>query len=162
MSIIPELQRKRQAFVNRSLENKQQIQNFERSYESLRNFKGTVERSQDDFHSVNSKKSEILAEVEDVMKNSKTAQRYDAGMKNVFTGVGSKIVGYAYSVFLANISARLRKYEREINTCDNDIAYCSRKINEIDRDISAAMAAEEAEKAAADAERLANAAAGGR
>lgn len=125
-----------------------QIIRCERAYESLSAFKTTVSQSQEDFHSINTNKSSILSDVANVKKNSITAQRYYTGMQNIFSGIGSKIIGVVYSVLIGSISAKLRSYSNSVNNYEDDIALYDRKIAEIDRQIEAAEKAEELAKLA--------------
>ncbi len=134
-SVISVLQRKRQEYVNRIVNNRNKIRSCERSHESLSDFKAIVERSQEDFYEVNSGKSVILSEVDLIKQNSRIAQNYYTGMQNIFNGIGSKIIGVVYSVLLSTISIRLKNYVNTVNDCDDDIAYYERKIRDIDLQI---------------------------
>lgn len=87
----------------------------ERAYESLSNFKTTVSHAQEDFYAINSNKSSILSEVANIKENSITAQRYYSGMQNIFSGIGSKIIGVVYSVLLGSISVKLKSYANTVN-----------------------------------------------
>lgn len=74
VSIVPVLQSKRQNYVNKKNNARNQITRCERAYESLSNFKTTVSQAQEDFHAINTNKTSILSEVANVKKNSITAQ----------------------------------------------------------------------------------------
>lgn len=50
VSIVPALQSKRQNYVNKKNNARNQITRCERAYESLSNFKTTVSQAQEDFH----------------------------------------------------------------------------------------------------------------
>ena len=146
VSIVPALQSKRQNYVNKKNNARSQITRCERAYESLSNFKTTVSQAKEDFHEINSNKSSILSEIANVKKNSITAQRYYSGMKNIFSGIGSKIIGVVYTVLLGSISAKLRSYANAVNDYEDDIFLYDRKIAEIDRQIEDARKAEELAK----------------
>ncbi len=148
VSIVPALQSKKQDYVKKKNNARIQITRCERAYESLSNFKTTVSQAQGDFHAINSNKSSILSDVANVQQNSITAQRYYSGMHNIFSGIGSKIIGVVYSVLLGSISAKLRSYANAVNDYEDDIALYDRKIAEIDRQIVAARKAEELAKLA--------------
>ena len=148
VSIVPALQSKRQDYVNKKNNARNQITRCEMAYESLSNFKTTVSQAQEDFHAINTNKSSILSEVANVKQNSITAQRYYSGMHNIFSGIGSKIIGVVYSVLIGSISAKLRSYANAVNDYEDDIALYERKITEIDRQIEAARKAEELAKLA--------------
>lgn len=143
VSIIPELLAKRQDYVNKKNNARNQITRCERAYESLSNFKTTVTQAQEDFQAINSNKSNILSEVANVKQNSITAQRYYSGMHKIFSGIGSKIIGVVFSVLIGSISAKLRSYANAVNDYEDDIALYDREIAEIDRQIEAAGEAEE-------------------
>lgn len=91
-------------------------------------------------------KSSILSEIASVKNNSITAQRYYSGMKNIFSGIGSKIIGVVYTVLLGSISAKLRSYTNAVNDYEDDISLYDRKIAEIDKQIEDARKAEELAK----------------
>ena len=146
VSIVPALQTKRQNYVNKKNNARSQITKCERAYESLSNFKTTVSQAQEDFHEINSNKSSILSEIASVKNNSITAQRYYPGMKNIFSGIGSKIIGVVYTVLLGSISAKLRSYTNAVNDYEDDISLYDRKIAEIDKQIEDARKAEELAK----------------
>ena len=146
VSIVPALQTKRQNYVNKKNNARSQITKCERAYESLSNFKTTVSQAQEDFHEINSNKSSILSEIASVKNNSITAQRYYSGMKNIFSGIGSKIIGVVYTVLLGSISAKLRSYTSAVNDYEDDISLYDRKIAEIDKQIEDARKAEELAK----------------
>lgn len=146
VSIVPALQTKRQNYVNKKNNARSQITKCERAYESLSNFKTTVSQAQEDFHEINSNKSSILSEIASVKNNSITAQRYYSGMKNIFSGIGSKIIGVVYTVLLGSISAKLRSYTNAVNDYEDDISLYDRKIAEIDKQIEGARKAEELAK----------------
>ena len=146
VSIVPALQTKRQNYVNKKNNARSQITKCERAYESLSNFKTTVSQAQEDFHEINSNKSSILSEIASVKNNSITAQRYYSGMKNIFSGIGSKIIGVVYTVLLGSISAKLRSYTNAVNDYEDDISLYDRKIAEIDKQIEDAREAEELAK----------------
>ena len=146
VSIVPALQTKRQNYVNKKNNARSQITKCERAYESLSNFKTTVSQAQEDFHEINSNKSSILSEIASVKNNSITAQRYYSGMKNIFSGIGSKIIGVVYTVLLGSISAKLRRYTNAVNDYEDYISLYDRKIAEIDKQIEDARKAEELAK----------------
>lgn len=146
VSIVPALQSNRQIYINKKINARSQITRCERAYESLSNFKTTVSQAQEDFYEINSNKSSILSEIANVKKNSITAQRYYSGMKNIFSGIGSKIIGVVYTVLLGSISAKLRSYANAVNDYEDDISLYDRKIAEIDRQIEEARKAEELAK----------------
>ena len=67
-------------------------------------------------------------------------------MKNIFSGIGSKIIGVVYTVLLGSISAKLRSYTNAVNDYEDDISLYDRKIAEIDEQIEDARRAEELAK----------------
>lgn len=148
VSVIPTLQNRRQTYVNKIANARNQITRCERAHDTLSAFKTTVTRSQEDFHSINSNKTNVLSGVESVKRNSITAQRYHTGMQNIFSGIGSRIIGVVYTVLLGSISVKLRSYTNSVIEYENDIADYERRIAEIDRQIEAARQAEELAKLA--------------
>lgn len=146
VSIIPTLKLKRQSYVNKISNIRNQIIRCERDYETLMVFKTTVSQSQEEFHSINSSKSSVLADVANIKKNSIIAQKYYTGMKNIFSRIGSRIIEVVYAVLIGSISAKLRNYSNLVNGYEDDITSFERKIVDIDRQIEEAEKAEELEK----------------
>lgn len=146
MSVISELEAKKRTYQTKISCAQGKIKSCEKSHQSLSKFKTAVESSQGDFHTVNSSKTNILSDVEEVKTNSIIAQCYHSGMKNIFSGIGSKIIAVVYTVLLGSISVKLRSYSNSITDYDDDIMYYQRKIREIDRQIEDAKKAEELAK----------------
>ena len=135
MDVVALLQINRKNYENKIAINREQIRQRERSYESLAEFKRIVQRSQEDFHTINSSKTGVLSEVQNVKKNSITAQRYYTGMQNEFSGIGIKFVGGAYDILLASMSSKLKNYLNEIDFYENEVTDCQEKIAVIDSQI---------------------------
>lgn len=146
VSIVPALQSKRQNYVNKKNNARNQITKCERAYESLSDFRITVSQAQEDFHAINTNKSSVLSEIANVKKNSIMAQKYYSGMRNIFSGIGAKGIGVVYTVLLGSISLKLRSYANAVNDYEDDIALYDRKIAEIDRQIEVARKTEELAK----------------
>lgn len=142
ISAIPALQNKRQDYVNKATHARNQIVRCERAHETLSTFKTVVIQGQEDFHSINSSKSSILSDVESVKQNSIIAQRYHAGMSNVFSGIGNRIIGLVYSALIGAISARLQSYVTAVGDYEDDVEFYERKIREIDSQIEEMRKAE--------------------
>ena len=68
MDVVALLQLNRKNYENKIAINREQIRQRERSYESLAEFKRIVQRSQEDFHTINSSKTGVLSEVQNVKK----------------------------------------------------------------------------------------------
>lgn len=143
VSVIPVLRSRRQNYVNKIANARNQITRCERAHETLSAFKMLVSKAQEDFYTINSNKESILSEVANVKNNSITAQRYCTGMKNIFLNIGSKIVGVVYIVLLSSISAKLRNYLKSVSDYEDDISFYERKIADIDRQIDVAERTEE-------------------
>ena len=141
-SVIPTLQAKRRDLLNKISEAQNQITRCERAYESLCEFKTIVVQSQEDFHEINSSKIGCLSGIETIKMNSKVAQRYYAGIHNIITGIGSKIIGGVYVTLIVSISAKLRSYSNAVNEYEDKIDSYESMIKNIDRQIDAARKAE--------------------
>lgn len=68
VSIVPSLQTKRDNYVNKIENARDQITRCERGYESLSGFKTIVLQSQVDFYALNTNKSSFLSAVTNVKK----------------------------------------------------------------------------------------------
>lgn len=108
------------------------LKQLKESYESLRVFKGVVERSGSDFNSANREYRKILTELDVVQKNSITVQRYQEGMNGIFNGVGNKIVLIAYAGLLSKISKKMNEYGESIKQCEEEISKNQKIISELD------------------------------
>lgn len=145
-SIIPTLEAERQTYINQREQDYQQRTQCEQAYESLCSFKTMVLQSQEEFHTINSHKAGMLSGVEEVKENSITAQRYFAGMQNIFYGIGAKSIAAIYTVLLTTISAKLKSYENAVNDYGEEIFFCNIKIAELDIQIEIAKTAEKLAK----------------
>ena len=143
LSVVPVLQSQQSKYADRIADTRAKIQRYEKAYESLRVFKEVVERSQGEFNAINTAKDGVLSNVEAVKKNSRTAQRYHSGMKEILAGVGSKIIGVVYITLLSSITVKMHSYLNSIDHCEDDIASYEKKIKEIDQQIETVQKAEE-------------------
>lgn len=114
------------------------LKKCERNYESLRNFKGTLTTSQEEFETINSGGTNAFSEIESIKKDCRTAQKYQEGMTTVLNGIGAKMVGGLYSTMGMTVSLRLQKYLYDINTYDDEIARCRVRIDTLERKIAEA------------------------
>lgn len=108
-------------YVKESLERQidnlsDQISRLEDEYESLRRFKELVYSAQDDFNTANDKRRIVLKDIDSVKKNNKSAQKYQAGMGNSLTGIGSKVAGASFWGLLASIDLKMTQYLTQIGT----------------------------------------------
>lgn len=111
------------------------ISRLEEECDSLIRFKGSVESSQGTFHSINSGRINVLSGLDDIKTNNIIAQKYGEGMKNVFDGIGSKVVGAAYEGLLFMISVKLANYRSLIDEYEGKIAKCNTAVNNIEKEI---------------------------
>jgi predicted nucleic acid-binding Zn-ribbon protein len=132
---LSELMLQQQFYTNGITSLSSKITACERAYESLLSFQSVVKKSQEDFHSINSSKSNALSAVEEVKTNSKTAQKYATGMQTKFSGIGTKVVGTTYTVLLTAISAKLRSYTSSINQYETQLSNYQRKQSDIAQQI---------------------------
>ncbi|WP_075718596.1 hypothetical protein [Roseburia sp. 499] len=121
MSRIKQLETEIRGYKNKIQELQSEIKKNEQNYESLRIFKGNVEKSYEEFNNVNNAKKSQLTDIEMVKKNSITAQRYYDGMNNILNGIGTKTVVGAYLGLLFMISGKMQSYMNNINCCETKI-----------------------------------------
>lgn len=98
------------------------VREFERSYESLREFKEIVSNSYDDFNFINSRKSRILWELEEFQGKNPVAKKYKAGMTNSLTGIGMSVVGLSFQGLLVMIDVKMAEYWNAIKINEAEIA----------------------------------------
>lgn len=121
MSKIKQLEAEIKGYKNQIQELQSEIKKNEQNYESLRIFKGNVEKSYEEFNNVNNAKKSQLTDIEMVKKNSIAAQRYCDGMNNILNGIGARTVVGAYSGLLFLISGKMQSYINNINRCEMEI-----------------------------------------
>lgn len=132
MSAISILQSTKAWYEGKVSKAQEKINEYEKDYESLGLFKSAVETAQAEFHEVHSGKSNALADVAAVKKNSVTAQKYHAGMSEIFSGVGTKVVARVYSVMLDWIRSKRSDYVDKINDKEDDIERYKGKIRDLE------------------------------
>lgn len=114
---------------------RQQLTRYERAYETLREFKTVVARSQEEFHAINSNKGNALFWVEHMKTNSLVTSRYQMGMQTTLVAQGNGKVGSVYTALLDAISDKIRSYSDIINGYDEDISFYENKIADLDEEI---------------------------
>ncbi len=137
-SMVSTLQAQRQSYVRQTEEARDEIARYERSYESLSNFKTTVTQSQEEFQSIRTEKMKTLAQLEEVKKNCLTVQRYHSGMQEILSGSVSGGIGAVYAVMQLQIELKLKQYLQKIHSCERHIASYGREIDHIDRQLESA------------------------
>lgn len=104
------------------------IEDLEKSYSELLEFKGMVQSSQSEFGSSNNNKMNALNQLQSLIDYNNIAKQFYNSMKSALYSTGSKILNIAYSFLLSKISAELRKIRNEISNCENSIYNYNRKI----------------------------------
>lgn len=112
-----------------------QYKEFKQSYDALCRFNRIVEKSQNDFFSVNSRKKSFLADIDRVKKNSLIAQTYSKGISLVLAGVGTKLIGIVYKWLLRAISLKKKNYFSKMSDCEKTINSCRYSIDSISKNI---------------------------
>jgi len=143
---IAELKIRRKKYVDKIYSTQNQIKKYERAHETLCTFKATVLQSQEDFNAINTNNIGFLTDIKNVKENNITVQRYHAGMKNIFSGVASGIIGVAYVVLIGTINLKLRNYMNDVDDYENNIVSYKNKISDLDRQISDEQKAEKLAK----------------
>lgn len=146
MTTISYLENQKKSYQQKISTEQSKIRSWQKSLDSLNKFKSTVQRSQKNFSSENGVKKQALAEAMDVRTNCITAQKYCAGMNDLFNGVGSKIILIAFPGFLAMISSKQKAYSDSITASNGRINTYNSKIVDIDRRIRMAKIAEQQAK----------------
>lgn len=113
------------------------IKKADGEYESLVDFKASVQRNQESFSDVNQTKSAALDRVNAVSRNSIVAKRYHDGMKKVLSETGSKITKELYSYLFTKIANEQRslrnrsdEYYGQVDKYTRAIAVAQRQIAE--------------------------------
>lgn len=91
------------------------------NYDSLNQFKNTVEQSKEDFDMINGKTQSVLAPLDSLKNNSTIAAKYQNGMTRSLTGIGMKIVSGAFSALLTMIAAEKVFYHEKALFYDGQI-----------------------------------------
>lgn len=114
---------------------RQQLTRYERAYETLREFKTVVARSEEEFHAINSSKRNVLFGLEHKKTNSLVTSGYQMGMQATLVVQGSGKVGNVYTALLDAISDKIQSYSNIINGYDEDISFYENKIADLDEEI---------------------------
>ena len=140
MSVIDVLRHEQQQCNKKISDIQGKIRKVENDYDSLLLFKRQVQKSQDEVEALNTAKKGILKDVARVKTNSKVAQGYYNGMKDMLSGIGTKMIPLAFIALLASIDLQLRSYQQKVADYEDDIDKYERKINDLDKKITIAEA----------------------
>lgn len=110
------------------------INDLNKKYESICSFYNVVQNSQSAMAHVNSVKNGTLSEVKLISKNNTVARNYYAGMKDVFSRVGAKIVTKAYGNLLFLLNVEKNKINSEISRCNYEISLIDHKLNQLEKE----------------------------
>ena len=106
-----------------------QIRSADKTYESITNFKGSVQSSQDSFAGVSNVKSNALNQVNAVSTNNTVAKKYYAGMKRILSGTGAKITTKLYQFILGRIQSEQSSLRNKSNDASDKVNYYTRLLN---------------------------------
>lgn len=106
-----------------------QINSADKSYESITNFKGSVQSSQESFAGVSNVKSNAIEQVNSVSTNNTVAKKYYAGMKRILTGTGARITTKLYQFILGRIQSEQRSLLNKSNDSSDKVNYYTRLLN---------------------------------
>lgn len=106
-----------------------QIRSADKTYESITNFKGSVQSSQDSFAGISSVKSNALNQVNAVSTNNTVAKKYYAGMKRILSGTGAKITTKLYQFILGRIQSEQSSLRNKSNDASDKVNYYTRLLN---------------------------------
>lgn len=145
MDIINELVRRRTICEQEIGEQNQKIREYEKAYESLRQFDGAVNTAQNNFQNVNTVKLNRTSDISSITAKCRTAQLYLEGSQRTLNGFGAKIVGAAFTGLDVMIRLKLAEYRLKIQNCENRISSLERSIDSLNSMIDTAR--EEQERA---------------
>lgn len=145
MDVVNELVRRRAVCEQEITEQNRRMREYEKAYESLRQFDGAVNTAQNNFHSVNNVKLNRASELSAITVRCRTAKLYMEGSQRTLNGFGAKIVGAAFTGLDVMIRLKLAEYRMKIQNCESRIASLRRTINSLSSRIDTAV--EEREKA---------------
>lgn len=117
---------------------KGKINQWEREYESLLQFKGVVESSQAGFSTgVNVAKNQLMVFPNNELVECKTAQIYQDKMSGYLDGTGIHVIGVAFDAFLGLISLRLKALRAWIDVQEQVINQFKWRLEEVIYEIEA-------------------------
>lgn len=126
----------------RICELKAQISELESDYENLSRFKSVVSSSEQEFGSAAAGKKGVLADLNAVQANCRTARLYSDGMERLLSGTGADIVGVVYDGLLGVVGRYMNGCAGKCNRLDGEIAALERKITQLRQQIAQMQAAE--------------------
>lgn len=142
MDVIEGLVRRRTACEQEIREQRKKIEKYEDAYESLRNFRSSVNTSRRDFESINRTKLSRASDLSSMVQTCRTAERYLAGSQRTLDGIGGKVVGAAFIGLDVMIGVKLGEYRIKIQNCETRIASLRRTLSSIESMINTVQQAE--------------------
>ncbi len=134
---VDDLRYKRQIAITKRTRLTSELKKCEKSYESLVEFNKSAASCRDSFESVNEAKDMTLEDVQGIISNCVTAERYYSGMTKVLNGNGGKLVNLAYTWLLNKSKSKLASYWQRILELENEIAACTKQIDSYTQEINA-------------------------
>ena len=114
--------------------NNVEIGRLEKSYNSLLQLKGKVERQREVFYSAKRSKENALTAVGAVSKNSIVAKNYYNGMKKLLSETGNKITNIVFALLLEKIKNELNSIRNKISSCEQNIRNAERSLERAKKD----------------------------
>ena len=132
LSILENKKREYEGKINTAHNN---IKNYEQMYDELQEFKGVVQKSQENFMEVRDKKESILETLEPYCDYNKCVKTYCRKLKSFLKDAGVNVINFTYTVLIGKISRLMSKYYDDIEERTNDILEYKERISEIEEEI---------------------------
>lgn len=142
---LNELERKQDSYNREINQCYSHIAEIEREYNTLKEFKQKVIRSQGDYGGGNSRKSLALNKARSVSHDCNAAKIYCAEMTSVLNGVGAKLVNVIFERLKDKINNQLSAYSREILECEDRISEYNARLDDARQEYEAVKHWQESE-----------------
>ena len=109
------------------------IAEAEQAYNSLVNYKASVQSSQESFFSSKGSKATVVQQVKSISNNNTVAKKYSDGMERVLSGPGSRIANGLYSVLLQSVNDELNRLRNSISHYEQQINHYNSLIDDAQR-----------------------------
>lgn len=130
------LENKKADYERRLTSARNSLQSNEAAYESLVEFKGKVQRSQESFYTISTREAELLASIRPYYDCNKCVKSFTDTITRFLDGIGTRIVNFAYSALIRMASAQVTTTFNKIEDLNDEILRYRDAIDDIDAEIA--------------------------
>ena len=112
------------------------LQSNESAYDSLIEFKGKVQRSQESFYTISTREAELLATIRPYYDYNKCVKSFSDTITRFLDGIGTRVVNFAYSALVRMTAAQITSIFNKIEDLNDEILRYRNAIEDIDAEIA--------------------------